>query len=350
MVILTHYFKNVIVFSFGWSGVDLFFVLSGFLISSRIIPFINSKNFLSNFYINRALRIFPLYYSFLIIFFSIWFILISFNYFKNYTFYAHNWWTFFLFFQNWAYIIDLMKNNTADFFIMHFWSLAVEEQFYLFFPLCVIALKRVQSIFVCSIALVVAILLIRSIYFLSVISVYKYAFTYWNTFFRLDSFLIGVILYCVIKLQKNTTSFLQYFRIVFILLTLTLCVVFYLNHGATKTNSFFPTIGYTLIAIIYSYFIYFSLFSENIICNRLMKNYWLVFIGKISFGLYIFHVPIFFICEIIFNKLSLNIHFQNPFKIIFVGLLSFTITLMVSSLSFKYFESYFLRKKIKTVL
>lgn len=188
MVILTHYFRNVILFSFGWSGVDLFFVLSGFLISSRIIPFINVKHTLSKFYINRALRILPLYYSFLIIFFSIWFILVSFNYFKTYTFYAHNWWTFFLFFQNWAYIIDLLKDNTADFFIMHFWSLAVEEQFYLFFPLFVLALKNIKKIFAYSIALVVIIVLSRSIYFFNTASITKYAFNYWNTFFRLDSF------------------------------------------------------------------------------------------------------------------------------------------------------------------
>lgn len=350
MVILTHYFKNIVLFSFGWSGVDLFFVLSGFLISSRIIPFVSIKYTLSKFYINRALRILPLYYGFLTIFFTTWFVLVSLNYFELYTFYAHNWWTFFLFFQNWAYIIDLLKDNTADFFIMHFWSLAVEEQFYLVFPLFVLALKKTQKIFVCSIVLVIFIVLSRSTYFFYNTSVTKYAVTFWNTFFRLDSFFIGVILYCIIKLRKNTFLFLQVFKIVFVLLSFVLCAVFYLNNGGAIMNIFFPTVGYSIVAVLYSFVLYYSLFPKKAIWKRVINNNWLVFIGKISFGLYILHVPVFFLCEILLNRVPLDFYSQNSLKIIFLGLTSFTITFLISVFSFKYFESYFLRKKIKIVV
>ena len=143
---------------------------------------------------------------------------------------------------------------------------------------------------------------------------------------------------------------MQIFKIVFVLLTVVLFAVFYWNNSASKINSFFPTIGYTIIAILYSYIIYFTVFSKNVIWNSIINNNWLVFIGKISFGLYIFHVPIFFLLEIILTKMSLNLHCKNYFKIIFVGLLSFTITFMISRFSYKYFESYFLRKKIKIVI
>ena len=70
LVISFHYLGNIPIFSFGWCGVDLFFVLSGYLITSRLITLQKQKNHLIKFYTNRALRILPLYYLTLIIFYA----------------------------------------------------------------------------------------------------------------------------------------------------------------------------------------------------------------------------------------------------------------------------------------
>src|SRR3979409_1142111 len=68
LVVFYHNFGFINYFFFGWLGVDLFFVLSGFLITDILLKTLTNKNYLTNFYMRRILRIFPLYYLSLILF------------------------------------------------------------------------------------------------------------------------------------------------------------------------------------------------------------------------------------------------------------------------------------------
>ena len=123
-------------FSFGWVGVDLFFALSGFLITGILLDTRQAKNYFGAFYARRILRIFPLYYFVLTV------ILIAASFMhprplgvplvadqKLYYLYLTNW-------------LALWKGQWGPNVLGHFWSLAVEEQFYLIWPFCVWLLVR----------------------------------------------------------------------------------------------------------------------------------------------------------------------------------------------------------------
>ena len=185
MVMCYHFFPNNIICNFGWSGVDLFFVLSGFLITGRLYPYLNDKKILLKFYRNRFLRIVPLYFGFLIVFFVGWFVFVSEPVQLSTTFYSDYWWAFFLFIQNW---ISIFNEEKSLGYLSHLWSIAVKEQFYLLFPFLIIILRRPKNILVGCLLLILVVLICRIIFFAYSGQNYSYQFIYWNAFFRFDSF------------------------------------------------------------------------------------------------------------------------------------------------------------------
>jgi peptidoglycan/LPS O-acetylase OafA/YrhL len=141
---------------FGAWGVDLFFVLSGFLITGILYDAKNSANYFSSFYARRALRIFPLYYGVLTACFIVFPLLHAFTpeqqSLANRQVYL------------WSYTSNLaMVAHNAPLFdagglkLLHFWSLAIEEQFYLVWPLVVLALGRRALLKTCGGLILVAI-------------------------------------------------------------------------------------------------------------------------------------------------------------------------------------------------
>lgn len=120
----------------GSNGVDMFFVLSGFLITRILIRARESEWYFRNFYLRRTVRIFPLYYLALVVAFFVWPVI------------APGWWLvtnysgdhqawYWLYGCNWLFAL---KNDYVG--LAHFWSLAIEEQFYLLWPLGVLLLGR----------------------------------------------------------------------------------------------------------------------------------------------------------------------------------------------------------------
>lgn len=131
-VVIAHYFGEVehalIGFSFGWMGVSLFFVLSGFLIGSIILERKDSSNFLSVFYTRRSLRILPVYFVTLAA--TLGFI---------WLYGPAPWidaplpgWSYFAFAQN---FVMAWRGETGALWLLPTWTVAVEEQFYLVVPL-----------------------------------------------------------------------------------------------------------------------------------------------------------------------------------------------------------------------
>src|SRR5687767_573593 len=124
-----HNFSFVPVFKHAWLGVDLFFALSGFLITDILLKSRKSENYLRNFYARRVLRIFPLYYLSLFIFFAL--LPDSMLLPESSGYYDANKHWFWVYLQNWLFIFKTPDPTT---FLNHYWSLAVEEQFYIIWP------------------------------------------------------------------------------------------------------------------------------------------------------------------------------------------------------------------------
>ena len=134
LVFFYHTFHFIPFFEFGWMGVDLFFVLSGFLITDLLLVTQKNKNFFRNFYIRRFLRIFPLYYLVLTVFLVLSPYFFSQQNLNEYTYYNQNQFWFWAQLQNWLFVTKGLGNSP---YLSHLWSLAIEEQFYLFWPLLV---------------------------------------------------------------------------------------------------------------------------------------------------------------------------------------------------------------------
>ena len=117
----------------GWMGVDLFFVLSGLLITGILLDTKQSDGYFTNFYARRCLRIWPLYYSVLLFMFVIVPILRPSEAHTVFEARSSPWWAFPIFLQNFLVPIPTMATGALGVT----WSLAVEEQFYLVWPLVV---------------------------------------------------------------------------------------------------------------------------------------------------------------------------------------------------------------------
>ena len=133
--------------SAGWLGVDLFFALSGFLIAGIIYDAKGKKHFFRNFYMRRTLRIFPLYYAYLVAFVVVLGVAQQFHGPSAVLARAlhESIWAF-------AYLTNVeiaLKGTSINAGLNHFWSLAVEEQYYLMWPLVVFFLNRNQLQRVC---------------------------------------------------------------------------------------------------------------------------------------------------------------------------------------------------------
>lgn len=346
MVMCYHFFPDNIICNFGWTGVDLFFVLSGFLISSRLLPFLDDKNILLKFYRNRFLRIVPLYFGFLILFFSGWFLFSSNETLSSFTFYKDHWWQFFLFIQNWVFVDNIDEVKTH---LQHLWSVAVEEQIYLLFPLLLIFIRNKIKLFYSVIFIIIAIVISRWYYYNFLIPKEEYLRIFNNTFFRLDSFLTGVLVYFIYKKDIKSTKAKTILQWLGLICFLVLLMYVFIIKDAEKNNAFISSGGYTIIAILYAGLLQITLYKKSRIINFVTSSKFFRYTGKISYGIYIFHWPLFLLGFTLLNKAFAYLSFNPGSSTIHIinVLICFPATYMISHLSFKYYESFFLKRKIR---
>jgi peptidoglycan/LPS O-acetylase OafA/YrhL len=321
---------------FGWVGVDLFFVLSGFLITGILYETLGRPFYFRNFYARRFLRIFPLYYGAIIalLFLSrplgiAWhgsqFILLS--YLQNTPPWIHR-------------VPASVHRYTA-----HFWSLAVEEQFYLVWP-CIVFLIRSRRKLVVTALLLGAIAPVARIGILMSPGIDRELCLQF-TLCRIDSLLIGSAFALAIR-GPARSALLRIAPATFLMMFPACAAVNLFLYGNLdpRRGDFFNSVGYTLLAVSFAALIGWALRPRSL-ADRVFRNSTLRWFGKYSYGIYVLH----FICanvDVIWGTPHrfLAAHFHS--KVVPValgGIPTLIISVALAWLSYRFYETPFLRLK-----
>lgn len=309
-------------FGAGAYGVDLFFALSAYLITSLLLRerTTTGKLDLRSFYARRILRIWPLYLGF-VAFAAIaarflpWQNL-PLRYVAGYTLLA----------GNWLYVFYRLPAS----FAVPLWTVSIEEQFYLAWPL---ALRRASIRATALMA--IAVLVVANIwrFALVVLGASAQAMEY-NTFTRLDPIALGVLIALFAgKLPTLSTReriTLLAAGVVTWIATFWFTVVIELP----KLSTWQSAVGHLLTALA-SATILFSVMGSQ---NAFLRNKWLLYLGKISYGLYVLH-------EFAHYCAMRMLPASTPMQVIEQSALSLALTILLAAASYRWLESPFLRLK-----
>ena len=314
----------------GFISIDSFFVLSSFLITWKALEEIKlTSNFqFKNFLIRRSLRIWPLYFLIVFVGFSL-------EYFRSYYFLESeklpSLWNFILFILNY----DIIKNGYNFLFFMVFmWSISVEEQFYIFWA---ITIKWFNKYLFGISFLIIFISLIFRIYFINDLLSLNF-----HTVSALGNFGIGALTailafkntHFINKLQSLSRNTILFFYLIIF--------TFFILMPTLLENNFFIVTQRVLFSIFFSFIILEQSYCDNSLVKFSRIKYF-NFFGKISYGLYCYHGVIITIVLQISGFLSESL--LN--SLVLYPIIIFFSTLMVSQLSFKFYESKFLNFKSK---
>ncbi len=320
--------------SSSWVGVDLFFVLSGFLITGILYDTRGASNYFRAFYVRRFLRIFPLYYGFLFLLLIL-------------TIPLHiEWrgreWIYLLYLQNTHIVKNVQSAAFSPYFkIDHLWSLAVEEQFYCVWPALVFWVKdRVHLIRLTAMLMLVSTLI-------RLLMLYEHKSLWMIYIFtpaRADSLMMGSMLVLLfrcggqvqLRLRRSALFVLPACLLVLIILALP-------THGLRFSSTSVIGVGYSTIALASASLMTLSLTSVRI--GAAINRPVLRWLGRYSYGIYVLHLP--------FMMLFLHLQFVNRieglslsvFWKLGVVVLSEGLSIGLAFLSFKFYESRFLRLK-----
>ena len=333
----------------GYTGVDLFFVLSGFLITGVLFDSIDRPDRVRTFFIRRSLRIFPLYYGL----FAVLLLL---------TPLLHLQWN--RYWLVWpAYLGNIIRfvrpystsplylsaangwlqygSGGKSFYLGHFWSLSLEEQFYLAWPWVVFWLRdRRKLLWLCA-AVVVSWPFVR--YLTMKLLPIRYTvleLPYSFTPLRIDALLLGALLALLMR-GAHRGAILNICRWCFSLAVP--CVLAYLLFTVHPGRTYSYPEGrliwvQSVIDLLYTALIGAALLPGTVV-YRICTVRWLRRLGQISYGAYIFHdIPHVFY-GIASYRLSQHVHLMARAPQLSLMLMAATCTLVLATLSYRYIEA-----------
>jgi len=326
-VLLQHNFSFLPVPKFGWVGVDLFFVLSGFLITEILLQTKEQKNFLPNFYIRRILRIFPLYYGSLILFFSFAPLISQFK--DQYSYYSANQGMLWTYLQNWLYIAKPKLDNHTVF--SHYWSLSVEEQFYLVWPLIILACNKTSRL-----VFLIYVALFGSILFRLLTWSYlgngdtNFLLQYMT---RIDGLCVGSLI-AVWRSGFGDGVNKKLLRLGITFLSLHVAA-FLISKTIFPNIPHFTIFGYSTIAISFGILLNILIEKRNRLTKFLFESRSIKSLGKISYGVYIYHWPIFVLFKIFIADQMVKL---GMIENIIISVTATILAILISIISYNFFE------------
>ncbi|HJU84393.1 MAG TPA: acyltransferase [Holophagaceae bacterium] len=257
---------------FGQTGVDLFFVLSGFLITRILIATRENPGYFRIFYARRTLRILPLYYFFLVLFYFV----APWLQHQPVAPFRETWWY-------WCYLQNIPQTfrTLASAGPIHYWSLAVEEHFYLIWPLLVYLtptrwLARVSG------GLIVLAILFRAVFLY-----HLHVSAFYFTLCRMDALAFGTLLAC---LEATDRLGAQKRRFAWILAIMPLVLVVAWTRVTGTGLDLVQLVKFSLEALVYAALIGMVVLKGGSgWVQRVFGHPALSFTGRISYGLYVYH-------------------------------------------------------------
>lgn len=308
--------------SLGAFAVPAFFVLSGYLIGGILYHTQDREGYFKVFYARRILRVFPVYYVALLA--------IAVFYAMRHFPMESNFWIHFLYIQN--LVPGYANRPTGPVFMIHFWSLAVEEQFYLLWPLIVWLLHDRRKLIGAVSALIVACWVVRLAAPLLFISTPDMTFF---TATRGDAILMGVLLnlICESRAYRKAIPYAKWAALCGVVTILVLTHYNGLEWSMTYAGKevWIPLANVTAVAIVV------AVMEEGSVLNRMCSQTWVCWLGALSYSAYVFHLTYsrFFLYDV---TARLDGYMRHSFAVLTSASLALGLTLVLSTLSYLLLE------------
>ena len=321
---------------YGAMGVDLFFVLSGFLITGILLDTRKKHAYFRNFYMRRALRIFPLYYG--VLFVGLVLVPIFWNSPDLDTAVHNQAWL-------WGYSVNIFVSIHGKFdvlpFFNHFWSLAVEEHFYLVWPLVVYFNDSSRLKKIAVLVSIGALLLRLGMIMCGVNETAIYTLTP----ARMDALAMGGLLAAVAREKGGVERLRKLSLRVLVIACVFIVASFFFTLVFPRAQPYFHEIRGTAFTAVFCALLIEALIGPRIV-QRFFKSGAMRFFGKYSYGLYVFH---FIYGYLLLRHRTVDIVSRwvgSQTAAIFLQAIAATaVAVLISLLSYHLYEKHFLKLK-----